>query len=127
MKVGAGGLQSLAQFEAVARRAEAGDRPEVMRQALPPTVLRHDLAALVRAVERLNELAKLFNLNIRFRVRRKEKREEREGEGHGHKTAVFDFLTGKTLREMEPEEVAELAKLDNRLQNQTGVIIDREL
>lgn len=125
MKVGAGGLQSLAQFEAVARRAEAGDRPEVMRQELPPTVLRHDLAALVRAVERLNELAKLFNLNIRFRIRRKEKREDRGGHGQG--ADVYDLLTGNTLRQLEPEEVAELAKLDSRLQNQTGVIIDREL
>ncbi|MBU4532776.1 MAG: hypothetical protein U1D96_00830 [Eubacteriales bacterium] len=125
MKVGAGGLQSLAQFEAVARRAQAGDRPEVMRQALPPSVMRHDLGALVRAVARLNELAQLFNLNIRFKVRRKEKRED--GEGHGQGADVYDLLTGKTLRQLEPEEVAELAKLDGRLQNQTGVIIDREL
>ncbi len=121
MKIGAGGLQSLAQFEAVARRVEATERPGVARQELEPHALRRDLAALVRAVERLNELARLFNQNIRFRVRRKEGERKRDAEGHGRMVAVINPLTGEVLREMEPGEVA---ALEHRLAGKTGVIID---
>lgn len=123
MKVGAGGLQSLAQFEAVARRVEATERPGVARQELDPHALRRDVVGLIRVIERLNELAKLFNQNIRFRVRRREREEQREEKDgrHGRTVEVFDSQTGTLLHEMDP---AELAALEARLARQTGVLID---
>lgn len=123
MKIGAGGLQSLAQFEAVARRVEATERPGVARQELDPHALRRDLAGLLRVIERLNEIAKLFNQNIRFRARREKregKREEKDGR-HGRLVEVFNPQTGKVLLEMDP---AELAALESRLASQTGILID---
>ncbi|MBE0466175.1 MAG: flagellar protein FlaG [Candidatus Desulforudis sp.] len=118
MKIGAGGLQSLAQYEAVARRGEGADRVNAARELMlnpAPTGLRD----MVRAVERLNRLAELFNQQLLFRV-------NRETEGRGHKRPRIRMInreTGETLRELDPEEIPALAR---HISDVVGLIIDTE-
>jgi uncharacterized FlaG/YvyC family protein len=115
MKIGAGGLQSLAKFDAVARRGEGADRVNVARELMTnPTPT--DLRNLVRAVEQLNRLAELFNQQLLFRVNR-DRGEKR------HRIRMMDRETGENIREVDPEELPALAR---QLSDAVGLVIDTE-
>ena len=115
MKIGAGGLQSLAQYDAVARRGEGAERVHVARELITNPAP-SDLRDLVRAVERLNRLAEMFNQQVLFRV-------NREREGKRPRIRMLDRKTGETLRELDPEEIPAVAR---HLSDAVGLIIDTE-
>jgi|Deesub1362A_J573_1020465.scaffolds.fasta_scaffold00029_66 uncharacterized FlaG/YvyC family protein len=113
MKIGAGGLQSLAQFEALPRRGEGADRVALARE-VATTPVPTDLRALVRAIEHLNRLAELFNQQLVFRF-------NQDQEGKRRRIRIVDRASGKTLREADPEELPDLAR---HLFDSAGLIID---
>jgi uncharacterized FlaG/YvyC family protein len=113
VKIGAGGLQSLAQFEAIPRRGEGADRVVLAREvAINPAPT--DIRELVRAIERLNRLAELFNQQLVFRLNQNQ-------EGKRRRIRIVNRTSGKTLREADPEELPDLARY---LFDSAGLIID---
>lgn len=115
MKIGAGGVQSLAQYDAVARRSETADRVGMVREIMSNPAP-NDLRDLLRAIERLNRMAELFNQQVLFRL-------NQERDGKKRRIRMMNRETGATLREVDPEELPALAR---HLHDSVGLIIDAQ-
>ncbi len=115
MKIGAGGLQSLAQYDAMARRIKGADRVNPARELAqnPPP---NDLRDMVRAVERLNRMAEMFNQQVIFRL-------NRDREGKRHRIRMMNKETGATILEVDVKELPALAR---QFSNAVGLVIDTE-
>ncbi|MEW5762758.1 MAG: hypothetical protein AB1776_06130 [Bacillota bacterium] len=101
MKIGAGGLQSLAAHDAIAARKvdPALARPVTEEDVRVLGTAKNAFEQLVRLVEQLNQLAAAYNYPFRFRVREEEKGKPR--------VEVEDRKSGKR-RLLEPEEFKEV-------------------
>lgn len=97
MKIGAGGLQSLAAHDAIAARKvdPALARPVTEEDVRVLGMAKNAFEQLVRLVEQLNQLAAAYNYPFRFLVREEEKGKPR--------VEVEDRKNGKR-RLLEPEE-----------------------
>lgn len=115
MKIGAGGLQSLAQYDAVARRTESADRVNPARE-LAQNPAPSDLRDMVRAVERLNRMAEMYNQQVVFRL-------NRDRGGKRHRIRVMNKETGETILEVDVNELPALAR---QFSNAVGLVIDTE-
>jgi uncharacterized FlaG/YvyC family protein len=106
MKIGAGGLQSLASQDVVPLRriepAGAVRREDVFPQGPPAAEGEADREALVKAVGRLNQAAETFNQPLEFLVREDEKGKPQ--------VELVDKESGETRAKIPPEVILEAAK-----------------
>lgn len=119
MKIGAGGLQSLAAQDAIARQGDAAARSKPLPD--PAVLQARDMAQnllhrdLNRAVEQLNHLAHLLNQALEFAIIK---------QGKVTRVRVKDRTKGQT-RDLTPEEaLALLAKTDEPEEKTKGRHLD---
>ncbi|MCL6557405.1 MAG: flagellar protein FlaG [Firmicutes bacterium] len=120
MKIGAGGLQSLASQEVVPLRriepAGAVRREDIFPQGPPAAEGEAGREALVRAVGRLNQAAEAFNQPLEFLVR-----EDEEGKPL---VELVDRESGEARAKIPPEVILEAAKEPSRA---IGLLLDMYL
>lgn len=116
MKVGAGGLQSMAAHEViVARKVDPAQvRPVTEEDVRLLGSTKNIFEQLVRLVEQLNQLAAAYNYPFRFRVREEEKGKSR--------VEIEDRRSGKR-RFLEPEDFNEVL---DKLKHGAGWNLDAE-
>lgn len=107
MKVGAGGLQSMLTYDAIAARkvdpAQARPAQVEEQNLLGRQVMA--LEDLVRMVEHLNRLAEMSNYPYRFRVRDKEREQDKK---QRPRVALVD-CDGRHQRFLTEDELADAA------------------
>jgi len=119
MKIGAGGLQSLAVQEVLPVKkiepVQTQKQQENVRSEMVSHHSRVDPEALNKVVEKLNKTSELFNQRLTFKVHEETKRLI---------VKVIDDRTGEVVKEIPPKEMLEL---EESISEMIGMILDKHV